>query len=139
MAEGQSGNAFRRDWSVQRLAVCRSGGVPDLDYAFVTAGDQLPPVGVECQAEDSAPMAREREQVPTRGRIPEYDGVIVAGRCKATAVAAECDLIHAVSVPRKLLERLPIRCVVEPHYSIVAAGSDIFPSGLKPANISGAC
>ena len=45
MVEGQAGDASRRDWSAQRLAVLGTGCVPDLDHAVVSAGGQLCPSG----------------------------------------------------------------------------------------------
>ena len=127
MVEGQAGDASRRDWSSQRLAVLGNGCVPDLDHAIVTAGGQFVPVGLICQAIDSTPMAGERKQVLTRGRIPEHDSVIVAGGSKATAVGTERELIHAVSMPGQFMAQAAVRRVVKPHYRIVAASYDCFP------------
>ena len=92
---------------------------------------------MERHAVYSTPMTAQREHVLTRSHIPEHDAVIVAGGSEASAIGAECDLIHAVSVPGQFMMQVPVRRVVEPNDRIRSPPETIvFPSGLKPANIT---
>ena len=93
MVECQAGDASRRDWSTQRLASLGTGCVPDFDHAVVSDGGQFVPIGFECHAKDSTPMAGECKQGLTRGSIPEPDGVIdrVHGAGKRLLHATEAD------------------------------------------------